>query len=181
MTKPVNKAKPIAVTDVETTGLAAGFHEIIEIGLVLLAPDDLRTISELSLKVKPRYPFRMDWGAARVNGYCERDWCEAVDLETALWRYVDLTDGAVFAAHNVNFDWSFMSHAFETTGIRHSLAPHMLCTMAMAGDRLRPHGLQSRSLKSVATFLGLPPEAEIHRAINGARLAAEIYRKLAEK
>ncbi len=172
--------KPIAVTDLETTGLAAGYHEIIEVGLCLLSPSDLRTVAELSVKVKPLHPRRLDWVAAQINGYRAADWREALDLETAMERYAELTQGAVFAAHNARFDWSFLNQAFATTGIGHGLERRYLDTMWLAWDKFSPHGLARRSLQEVARFLGLPPEPKIHRAINGARLAAEILRRVAD-
>ncbi len=176
---PMTAGKYIAVTDLETTGLDAGYHDIIEVGLCLLAPRTLKTVAELSLKVKPLHPGRIDHYASKINGYNSEDWREAVGLRSALKKYAELTQGAVFAAHNAKFDWSFIQNGFCTTGVEHSLHERYLCTMWLAWNKFAPHGLEHRSLKEVCRFLHMPPEPKVHRAINGARLAAEVLRRAA--
>ncbi len=171
--------KYIAVTDLETTGLDAGYHDIIEVGLCLLAPRTLKTVAELSLKVKPKHPGRIDRYASKINGYNSEDWRGAIGLGSALEKYAELTRGAVFAAHNAKFDWGFIQDGFSTTGVEHGLQERYLCTMWLAWNKFAPHGLERRSLKEVCQFLRLPPEPKIHRAINGARLAAEVLRRVA--
>lgn len=47
--------RPLAFTDVETTGLDPHIHEIIEIGLVLVEHKDLTVVEELNLKIKPEH------------------------------------------------------------------------------------------------------------------------------
>ncbi len=171
--------KHIAVTDLETTGLSAGYHDIIEVGLCLLAPRTLRTVAELSIKVKPRHPGRIDHYASMINGYNPEDWREAASLREALEEYAELTHGAVFAAHNAKFDWSFIHEGFCAAKVEHGLHERYLDTMWLAWNKFSPHGLERRSLKEVAKFLHLPPEPKVHRAINGARLAAEVLRRVA--
>lgn len=172
--------RPIAITDIETTGLVPGHHEIIEIGLVLVSQRTLDVIDTFETKVMPLYPDRISASAQRVNGFDPTAWVDAPDLLTAMREYATLTPEAMFCAHNVTFDWEFMRRAFETTGVKNRMDYHRLCNMTHVWASLRHRGLTSVSQNAAAKFLGLPPEPPEHRAINGAKLAYEIFRKLAQ-
>ncbi len=171
-------ARPIAITDIETTGLSAKTHEIIEIGMVLVDQNTLEIIDTLEIKIKPEFPERGSARAFEVNGYNPEEWLEAVTLPEAMKLYAEKTKGAVFCAHNVTFDWSFVCEAFEKAGIECLLDYHRLDTLTMAWSKLGSKGLTRMRLSSVCEFLGLEPEPEPHRAMNGAMSAYRVYKAL---
>lgn len=170
--------RPLAITDIETTGLNPDFHEIIEIGLVLVDQRTLRVIDTFESKVMPRHPERMSPQAQKLNGFDAAQWVGAPDLAAVLRSFAALTPKAMFTAWNVTFDWPFMRRAFEQTGVQHQMDYHRICLMSQAWMMLRYRGLTSMSQNSVAEFLGLPPEPAVHRAINGAWLSHSILQKL---
>src|SRR5258708_781182 len=86
--------RPIAFTDLETTGLSVIKHEIIEIGAVI-TNSDLEVIDEVDLKVHPRHIETAQARALEINGYTPDKWVGAICLREALQEYSDKTTNAV--------------------------------------------------------------------------------------
>lgn len=172
--------RPLAITDYETTGLDPDVHEIIEIGLVVVDQATLKMISELDLKVKPTRIETASPKALEINGYTEEDWRGACSLHEAMQQFASHVGGAMLLAHNMGFEWSFTRAAFKATGITDPMDYHRCDTLTNALESLRHSGLEKFNLVKVAEFLGIEPEPMPHRAINGARQATDVYRKLRE-
>lgn len=169
--------RPLAFTDIETTGLSVARHEIIEIATVLTTPE-LETIDEFEVKIHPEHIETADEIALKVNGYTPEKWLGAISLSEAMGRFSNLTVNAMFVAHNVSFDWKFIERAFETTGVEDKLDYHRPDNFSIAWHALRGSGLAKFNQNELAKYFGLEPEPEEHRAINGARLVRDIYGKL---
>jgi len=165
----------LAFVDLETTGLDPFRNEILEIGVVLYRPET-DTHTEWSVKVKPERIEDAHPKALEINGYTEKAWTKAVTIEHAL-KELNKKCGpnATFLAYNATFDWSFLEVASARTGIALPFQYHRLCVMSMARKLLR---LPSYTLKNVCEHLQIPPEPSVHRALNGARNAYEVYLKL---
>lgn len=183
--------KLIAFTDLETTGLDSWkfidgtvvfpYHEICEVGLVLAVEDDLRIIDTLDVKVFVEHPERFSKRALEVNGYNEADWVGAVTLETTLRRFNAMVEGARFASWNTTFDWDFLKVGFASVNIVPRISGyHSIDLWTAAYKELSRRGcaLKSSGLVEVARTLSVPEEPVPHRAINGARLAYDIYSRL---
>lgn len=162
----------LVVTDVETSGLDPEFHEILEIGAVRCDADTLEQRGRFELKVKPSHLMTADPMALMVNGYNETDWNSAVPIETALKRYVAFAKGAIFTAHNVAFDWSFLRAALLAARVPNELDYHHLDVGSMAYYvwPLISHEPRGFKLDRIAMALGIEPEPMPHRALNGAVL-----------
>ncbi len=91
----------LAHVDVETTGLAPGYHEMIDLGVVmtdlqgneLTACDGSNIGPQLFMRIDPAHPDNLDPGAAAVNSFsCER-WAglETVSRAQAVDRWVGPT------------------------------------------------------------------------------------------
>lgn len=116
-----------------------------------------------------------------VNGYNEKDWENAVDLEEALPLYLDKAKDAVFCAHNVNFDFPFIYNACVNTGLANTMDYHTIDIPTLIWLKYRNSELDRVNLSKVAQFLGIEPEPAVHRAINGAMLAYKVLHKLANE
>ena len=172
--------RPLAITDVETTGLDPELHEIVELGVVVVDQKTFRILSIFNTKVTPGHIETASPKALRINGYREEDWEDAWSLDTAMGRYAEETKGAVFCAHNVTFDWSFISRAFAKTRVECKMDYHRIDLLTLAWWVLRERGLKKFSLRDIAGFLGISPEPMPHRAIHGAMLAYLVLKKLKE-
>lgn len=170
--------RPIAITDVETTGLDPTIQEIVEIGLVLVSQQTLEIIDTLDVKVQPEHPETATEFALKLNGYNATDWQNALTLQAAMSLYSEKTKDAIFCAHNVTFDWSFILEAFKKTGVKNLMDYHRVDLFTMAWMKLRNSGLEKFNMNEVAKHLGIPEEPMPHRAINGTMTAYEIYKRL---
>lgn len=170
--------RTIAITDIETTGLDPMAHEIIEIGLFVVDQKTLSVVDRLDVKVRPEHIETAQREALKVNGYRAEDWSGAVSLKEAMTLFGEKTRGAIFCAHNVTFDWFFVHEAFRKTGVKSELDYHRIDLFTLAWAKLRKEGLEHFTMNAVAKYLGIPEESSPHRAMNGAMLACEVYKKL---
>lgn len=170
--------RPLAITDIETTGLDDHIHDIIDIGLILADQDTLEILDTFETKIKPENIKEANPESLKINGYNEKDWQNSLSLKKGLEIYVNKVKGAVFCAHNVTFDWGFLKEAFRKSGVQDTMDYHRLELFSVAYAKLNFSGLKNFNLSTLAEFLGIEPEPEVHRALNGARLAYEVYKKL---
>jgi DNA polymerase-3 subunit epsilon len=168
----------IAITDLETTGTDPRLHEIIEIGLILIDQHSLIILDSLDLKVKPEHIETASESALKLNGYNAIDWQDSISLKETMELYSHKTSGALFCSHNVTFDWSFINEAFHITGVENKMDYHRLDLFTMAWVLLRKSNIEKFSLDKISSFLGLEEEQIPHRAINGARKAYEVLKRL---
>lgn len=171
----------IAAIDVETTGLDPSIHEIIEIGLVIYSPQLDTQFYEKNLKVFPtKSSVTYDQRALEINGYARDVWEHegALSLNTAMGYLSSLTAGAILLAHNMVFDYSFLREAYKQTGVKDLTDYHRLDLFSIAYTVLEADTIQQFRLASLAKHFGLEPEPMPHRAINGAKLALEVFKKL---
>lgn len=160
-----------AVVDVETTGSSPGRGDrVIEIAVAVLAGGSVDLV--LDTLVNPERPIpRVITGVTRISQDDVRE--KPVFAEIAD-RVVAALAGRVFVAHNVPFDWAFVSA--ETRRALHLvLEGPRLCTVRLA-KRLIP-GLRSRSLDSVTRYFGIEIENR-HRAAGDAMATAATLARL---
>jgi DNA polymerase-3 subunit epsilon len=172
------RERPLAITDVETTGLHPDKHEIIEIGLILADQKNGNILDKLDIKIKPAHIETASPRALEINGYKPQDWVNAVTLRFAMQKYADKVRNGLFCAHNITFDWGFIDEAFKKTGVSHNMDYHRIDLLTLAWRELGPKGLERLNLDSIAKFLGVPPEPKIHRGINGAFTEYLVLKKL---
>ena len=127
--------RPIAMTDLETTGEVPGEQEILEIGLVLFEPITFKILDTWNVKIKPNQIEKANPKALELNGYKAENWTEAISLAEAIKIYAKKTRGAVFCAFNVAFDWGFMSEAFLQTKVKFEMDYHRLDLFSIAWER----------------------------------------------
>jgi len=171
----------IAFTDTETTGLEAGFHEIVEIGLVVADRETLRIVDTFDTKIKPKHIERASPKALQVNGYNEEEWQNAPDLKWAMKEFGLKTIGSIMCAQNITFDYNFIRESFKQTGIKDLMSYHRIDLFTLSWVVLKDKGITRFSLKEVCKFIGVEEEPDPHVAINGAMAAYQVYCKLMNK
>lgn len=183
--KPTLLHRPLAITDIETTGLDAGIHEIIEIGVVVVDQRTLKIKREWSSRVKPHHLARASKRSLTISGYEYKDWLYAPELAEVMRGYAKQVKQAIFVGHNSFFDWSFLAEAFKQTGIEdptdyHRLDLFTLAWSVLGRGRTVPTGT-ALTLQEVARKLGLEPEPLPHRALEGARLKYRVLKALLDR
>lgn len=171
--------RPLAITDLEYTGLDWQIHEIIEIGLIVVRQGTLKIIDKFEAKIKPLHVKTASKKALEKNGYNEKDWRKAWDLKDAMEIYAQKTKDAIVVAQNAYSDWSFLAEAFKKTGVEDLTDYHRIDLFTVGWTKKdRLPGLEKFSLSSMCKYFGIEPEPMPHRAMNGARKAFGILKKL---
>lgn len=155
-----------AVVDVETTGLFPGSHRIAEIAVVHVEPDG--TVSNRwETLVNPQ----RDLGPQQIHGIRAADILHAPVFGDIAHDVMELLAGRVLVAHNVHFDYRFVSHELGRAGLELPFEVHdCLCTMKLARRYLPGAG---RSLKDCCDSFGLNLE-NAHSAGDDAEAAARV-------
>jgi DNA polymerase-3 subunit epsilon len=122
-------APRFAVVDIETSGLSTRRHRVLQIGAVVVEPDG-RVVEEWSSLVGlDRWWNRA--GPRRVHGITRRDLRGAPKGDVVLAELAERLDGAVFTAHNADFDAAFLERVAAHHGVELSLRPRV-CTLQLS-------------------------------------------------
>lgn len=165
---PIGEA-PIAVLDLEMTGLDPLQDEICEVGVVRMRGGVIEQRFE-SL-VRPAVP--MSLGAREVHGIRDVDLAVAPTFDQVLDEVEGLLAGAVLVAHHVSFDLGFLDAAFGRRGRTLSVGPR-LDTLDLSRRAL---ALRSHRLGAVCEALAVP-RGESHRALGDALATAGVFERL---
>ena len=175
----------LAFIDVETTGLDITRHEIIQIGAVIVSQDGeiddkfkFTVLEELELKVKPERIEDADKTALRVNGYSPDDWVFAYTLPEAMKMFAEKTEGCIMVAHNMAFDFAFITKAFSDTKVENKMHFHKLDTISIAYAKAqRKEDINRFSLRSLCEFFGIENK-NAHTALSDCRATHAVFEKL---
>ena len=167
--------RPLAITDIETTGLDATVHEIIDLAVLIVDPHGLKVLDRYHARIKPQRIRTAAKRALDVAGYTERAWRTAVPLETAMAVYSEKAANAVFCSYNVYLTYSFMDAAFKEAGVEDPTDYHRLDLFTLAWSRL---ALAAPTLDSICKRLDIVPEPLPRRAMDGALKQLEVLKAL---
>ncbi|MDP4131264.1 MAG: exonuclease domain-containing protein [Bacteroidota bacterium] len=158
-----------AIVDIETTGSYAANNGITELAIVLY--DGNKIVDRFESLVNPQMPIPR---YIQVLTGILPEMLESAPLfgEMADRVYTLLKD-AVFVAHNVNFDYSFIKFHLESCG--YSLNSKKLCTVRLS-RKLFP-GLAGYSLGKLCRELSIPLENR-HRAGGDADATVRLFEKI---
>lgn len=176
----------LAFVDVETTGLVPGWHEMIDLGVVMTDLDG-RPLDSLFIRVQPSHPERTADGARAVNAFDPDRWRElgalapgpAVDSLRAFHRRVAGDGPVLLAAFNSQFDAAFLDHLFrDQGGSWRELYHYFVLDIPSMAWALGYRDLTGAALAERLGIEDEPHVAEQHTGITGARLNARLYRAL---
>jgi DNA polymerase-3 subunit epsilon len=179
------KKHDLVFIDIETTGLDAHVHEIIEVAVVRVEqrwadgeqPQFEKKFS-WSVKIKPENLATADPVALRISGYIPSEWSTAISLKEALVLLIEKTDGAIMVAHNVAFDSHFLDTKLSDLGMKHTMHYHRLDTVSMAFAKLHNTPDASRySLGELCNYFAITNENP-HSALPDAEACYELFKKL---
>lgn len=167
---------PLIFLDTETTGLKPEHgQEIIEIAIITEYSNGETEIWET--KIKPQRINKAHPRALEVNGYNEMDWAEAMKMEDAIIEIYKRLQKGIVVGYNPNFDWGFITKAFEEYGLEVPYRVRCLDVMVLVWEHLRPKGLKYLSLDSVRDFLGWD-KSGAHSALKDTEDTRKLYHLL---
>jgi len=168
----LNPQQPYVVVDIETTGGRAEQHRITEIGIVKVING--KEVDRWQTLLNPQRMIPRN--ITQLTGIDNALVADAPVFAEIADELASFTQGCVFVAHNVNFDFSFIKAEFQRLD-RHYSRPK-LCTVREM--RKAFPGLASYSLANLTRHFSIDMSRH-HRAMSDAVAAAELLHLVNEK
>ena len=161
--------KKYSVIDIETTGGRKDGNKITEIAIINIDGDEV--VEEYSTLINPerKIPLNITYFTGISNQMVE----DAPKFYEVAKKIVELTEGRIFVAHNVFFDFNFIKHEFSELG--YQFKREKLCTVRLARKYLP--GYKSYSLGNICSDLGIEITAR-HRALGDAKATVILFQKI---
>lgn len=161
-----------AIVDLETTGGMPKRDRITEIGIVIF--DGNQILETYTSLINPcrSIPYEI----TRITGITDDMVADAPKFYEIARNIVEITEGCIFVAHNVRFDYGFLQHEFSELGYTYSRK--LLDTVRLS--RMSFPGLRSYSLGNLIKAFNLSVNAR-HRALEDALATTEILKLAIDK
>lgn len=150
---------PLVFVDIETNGLDHVRGRVIEVAAVRI--EHGKVVREFNQLIDPES--ELPWFITNLTGITSNDLRTAPTFHQVADELQDILQGAVFVAHNVRFDYSFLKQEFKRLG--RPFLPKQLCTVKLS-KALYPHE-KSHKLESLIARHGFTFEHR-HRAYDDA-------------
>ncbi len=161
-----------AIVDIETTGGSATYHKITEI--CILVHNGKEIVKKFHTLINPGCPIPLT--ISLLTGITDEMVADAPFFYQVAKEIYEMTDNAIFVAHSVNFDFSFLKKEFEELG--GEFVRKKLCTVRLS-RKLIP-GFRSYSLGKLCEHLNIVIENR-HRAHGDAEATAKLFTLLLER
>lgn len=161
--------KLFAIIDIETTGGRATTDKITEIAIVL--HDGEKIIDQYETLVNPER--MIPYGITELTGISNAMVVDAPKFFEVAKKIVQMTEGAIFVAHNVRFDYSFVQEEFRRLG--YTYTRKNLCTVRLSRQAFP--GLPSYSLSNLIRHFGLNVGAR-HRAMGDTMATVDLFERI---
>lgn len=158
-----------AIIDVETTGGVAKYERITEIAIVVHDGDKVVHTFSTLLNPERSIPRQI----TQITGITDQMVARAPKFFEVAKQIVQLTEGMIFVAHNVNFDYSFVREEFARLG--YDFQRRQLCTVRLS-RKVFP-GLASYSLSNLKNHFQIYAEKS-HRALDDTLATTRLFEKI---
>jgi DNA polymerase-3 subunit epsilon len=160
---------PVVFVDIETTGGSYRNSRVLEVAAIRY--ENGKITKEFSTLINPEtyVPAQI----TQITGIRQNDIVDAPTFGEIAEELEEVMEGAVFVAHNVRFDYSFLRNEFALVGIEWS--PRLLCTVRLS--RALYSQEKGHSLAKLIERHEIPV-LDRHRALEDAR-AILYFSKLA--
>lgn len=155
-----------AIIDTETTGGNPSKDKVMEIAIII--HDGKKIIDEFSTLVNPQEPIAPF--IRSLTGINESMVKDAPTFEEIADKVLEMTEGHIFVAHNVRFDYSILRNEFQRMGIK--FLRKQLCTVKLSRELIPGHN--SYSLGRLCKDLEINLEGR-HRAYGDALATAKLF------
>jgi len=161
-----------SIIDIETTGGHKNGNKITEIAIINF--DGEEVIEEWSTLINPER--KIPKAITYLTGIDNEMVADAPKFYEVAKKIVQMTEGNIFVAHNVFFDYNFIKHEFSDLGYIYQR--EKLCTVRLARKALPGH--KSYSLGKIASDLGIVINGR-HRAMGDAKATVELFKLILKK
>lgn len=161
--------KLFAIIDIETTGGRAVTDKITEVAIVL--HDGEKMIDQYETLINPER--MIPYGITELTGISNDMVADAPKFFEVAKKIVQMTEGAIFVAHNVRFDYSFIQEEFRRLG--YTYTRKNLCTVRLSRQAFP--GLPSYSLSNLIRHFGLNVGAR-HRAMGDTMATVDLFERI---
>jgi DNA polymerase-3 subunit epsilon len=160
--------QPLAFVDIETTGGSHFTSRVLEVGVVRVEHN--RVVATYRTLIHPDEA--VPSFITGLTGIRNEDVAAAPRFAQVASDVAEILDGAVFVAHNVRFDYSFLKMEFERLSV--PFRPPLLCTVRLS-RRLFPQ-FRTHKLQDLIERHGLEAPAR-HRAYDDAHCLWQFYQR----
>jgi DNA polymerase III subunit epsilon len=157
-----------AIIDIETCGGKFEYRRGHVIEICILIHDGLTVTEKFSTLINPQCYISPTF--VRISGITNEMVEHAPTFAQVAKQIWDMTEGKIFVAHNVGFDYGFIKEEFNSLGAK--FKRDTLCTVRLS-RKLIP-GKKSYSLGNLCDALGINNEAR-HRAEGDAVATAQLF------
>jgi DNA polymerase-3 subunit epsilon len=151
---------PLAIIDVETTGMSYTHGGVIDIGVLRIEHGEI--VQSFHQLVNPGTAIPSF--ITQLTGITNDELATSPSFETIATPLHDILEGCIFVAHNVRFDYAFIKEEFRRVGMVYS--PRQLCTVKLSRLLYPMH--QGHKLANLIERFGIVT-SERHRALADAR------------
>ena len=153
---PLNEAE-FCIVDIETNGSKIEKHQIIEIAAVKVQNKKIIDRFESLVYVENINP-----AITEITGIKAEDTKDAPHLKEVLTEFKTFLGDAIFIAHDVKFDYMFISKSMQKIDLP-ALLNRSLCSLALAERTIVSYRY---ALSYLNDSLNLNPNAQHHRAMS---------------
>ena len=156
------------IVDIETNGSHLDKHQIIELAAVKVENTQIVDTFETLVYCEEINPH-----ITEITGIQAEDTKNAPKLDKVLRSFKEFLGESVFVAHDVKFDYGFISASLEKIGLM-GLTNRALCSIDLAERTLVAYRY---GLKYLNDYFHLHPEATHHRALSDVITTYRLFLK----
>lgn len=158
---------PTVFVDIETSGGSWKNSRVIEVAAIRLENGEIT--DQFQTLINPGGP--IPYYITQITGLSDGDVALSPQFAEIAPELFEFMQGAVFVAHNVRFDYSFLRAEFAAAGF--DFKPKLLCTVRLS--RALYTGVKGHSLQKIIERHGIATDSR-HRAMADARAILDFSR-----
>jgi DNA polymerase-3 subunit epsilon len=163
---PVEDAE-FCIVDIETNGSKIEKHQIIEIAAVKVKNGKIVDSYESLVHCNEINPH-----ITEITGITAEDTKDAPNLKRVMYDFKTFLGDAVFIAHDVKFDYKFISQSMQKIGLA-PLLNRSLCSLSLAERTIESYRY---ALSYLNKIFSLNPSATHHRAMSDVLTTYELFK-----
>ena len=160
------KEAEFCIVDIETNGSKIDKHQIIEIAAVKVKDGIIVDKFESLVQCD-----KINKHITVITGITEDDTKDAPQLKDVLYEFKKFLGNAIFIAHDVKFDYKFISQSLEKIGLE-ALLNRSLCSLGLAERTVTSYRY---ALSYLSEYFNLNPNATHHRAMSDVLTTYELF------